>query len=71
MSVDGLFKLSNRQLFKYGTDFFGNDAKTKLKQFKHDSFVKDVVRFDILNGEQLANIEYVHQNYRDFFPQVI
>lgn len=67
MSEDGLFKFSNRQLFMYGTEFFGDDAKTKLKQFRHDSFVKDVVRFNIVNGEQLADIEYVHQNYRDFF----
>ena len=66
MNGDGLFKLSYRQFCSYGEDYFGDIYKAKLELLKKDKFINDVIRFNIVNTTYV-DIEYVHQNYRDFF----
>lgn len=62
MSNDGLFKISMRGLTQYAQEF--NDID--IKQWLEVPYIKDMLKCSG-NNHILSEIEFVHQNYRDFF----
>lgn len=63
MNGDGVFKVSALALGKYAKEF-GLDLE--VTEWEKADFVKDMTKYT-MHGTSVTHIEFVHQNYRDYF----
>lgn len=63
MNNDGLFKISTARLNQYAKEF---GLKYGVKDWLDVGFIRDMTKYAV-HGDTVTHIEFIHQNYRDFF----